>query len=260
MPGMRLEDSDREVSASARQVASGRRATSAGAPVSGVVFCDREDDPVRCIRRWAGTCIVAVLAAGAMEAVACSGTHAPSGFGGANDAGDGRSGPTKSDSASGPDTGSNDDGGGSPLTPTKDAGRDTEAPATAAVVYAESPDTLYKLDPSTNAISAVARFSGDCAKHVDCADVIDIALDKASNGYASTGTSLYEFDVKTGVTKLIASKGNYPNSLSFVPKGTLDPTEEALVGYQGIHLRAHRHDHGRHHGGRWPHGWLLLQR
>jgi hypothetical protein len=27
------------------------------------------------------------------------------------------------------------------------------------------------------------------------------------------------------------SSGNYPNSLSFVPKGTLDPNVEALVGY-----------------------------
>jgi hypothetical protein len=180
-------------------------------------------------------CGAALLAAAVMEASSCGGTSARAGFGSSNDAGDGGSGLKRGgdDGAVGHETGTSDDSGGPPLTPSKDAGHDAAAPESVAFVYAESPDTLYQLDPTTNAIKAVGRFSGACAAQVDCADVIDIALDKASNGYASTGTSLYSFDVKTAVTKLIASKGNYPNSLSFVPQGTLDPNAEALVGYQG---------------------------
>jgi hypothetical protein len=113
---------------------------------------------------------------------------------------------------------------------------DTGPPPMTAVVYAESPNTLYKLDPTTNAISVVAPFSGDCAARGDCNYVIDIALDEMSNGYATTsGTlsgALYSFDPKTAVTKFIHA-GTYPNSLSFVPKGTLDPSVETLVGYDG---------------------------
>lgn len=108
---------------------------------------------------------------------------------------------------------------------------DTGAPMGPAIVYAESPGVLYQLDPTTNAITEVAPFSGDCAP-LDCKDVIDIALDQNSNGYATTFGSFYSFDPKTAVMKRIA-RGTYPNSLSFVPKGTLDPTTEALVGYNG---------------------------
>jgi hypothetical protein len=42
----------------------------------------------------------------------------------------------------------------------------------------------------------------------------------------------YTLDLRTAKCVLVAS-GMYPNSLSFVPKGTLDPNVEALVGYFG---------------------------
>jgi hypothetical protein len=104
-------------------------------------------------------------------------------------------------------------------------GPDSSLPST-AVVYAESPDTLYELDPVTNAITEVGAFSG-------CTYVIDIALDKDSNMYATTLDGLYAIDTKTAACTLIASGSSYPNSLSFVPAGTLDPMVEALVGYVG---------------------------
>jgi hypothetical protein len=94
-----------------------------------------------------------------------------------------------------------------------------------AEVFGHSADTLYKLNPNTKAVIVVAPFSGGCTS------VQDIALDKDSHLYATTKTALYSVDKDTAVCTLIAGNGTYPNSLSFVPAGTLDPAVEALVGY-----------------------------
>ncbi len=94
-----------------------------------------------------------------------------------------------------------------------------------AEVFGQSKDTLYKLDPNTKAVMVVAPFSGGCTS------VQDIALDKDSHLFATTLTSLYTVDKTTAACTLVAGNGSYPNSLSFVPAGTLDPNVEALVGY-----------------------------
>jgi hypothetical protein len=94
-----------------------------------------------------------------------------------------------------------------------------------AEVYGHSPNTLYRLDPVTKQVTTVGDFGG-------CSSVIDIALDKDSNLFGTTFGGLYRIDKNTAVCTLI-SNGSYPNSLSFVPKGTVDPNTEALVGYNG---------------------------
>tara|TARA_R110002096_G_scaffold435826_2_gene663595 strand:+ start:133928 stop:134719 length:792 start_codon:yes stop_codon:yes gene_type:complete len=96
---------------------------------------------------------------------------------------------------------------------------------TNAEVYAHSPTTLYRLDPNTLQVETVANFSG-------CGEVIDIALDRNSNLYGTSFTGLFSINRTTAVCTQIAS-GNYPNSLSFVPVGVLDPTTEVLVAYLG---------------------------
>lgn len=93
-----------------------------------------------------------------------------------------------------------------------------------SVVYGHSGTDLYRLDPTTKAVSHVGAFQG-CAK-----GVIDIALDQASNMFGTTTEGLYRIDPNTAACTKIAS-GNYPNSLSFVPEGTVDANDEALVGY-----------------------------
>jgi hypothetical protein len=65
-----------------------------------------------------------------------------------------------------------------------------------------------------------------------CTHVADIALDQDSNMYASTGAALYYVETNTGRCTLVKT-GAFPNSLSFVPAGTLDFAQETLVGYQG---------------------------
>jgi hypothetical protein len=101
-----------------------------------------------------------------------------------------------------------------------------------AEVYGHSPDTLYKLDPDTKAVTVIGMFSG--LKGTE--QVIDIALDATSNMFATTQKSgggaggLYAVDRATGACTFIAA-GTYPNSLSFVPKGTVAAATETLVGY-----------------------------
>lgn len=95
-----------------------------------------------------------------------------------------------------------------------------------AEVYAHSAGTLYKLDPTTNAVTTVGNFA-------NCNDsVIDIAIDKNGLMYGTMFSGLAVIDKSTAVCTVIAN-GSYPNSLSFVPQGTVDPNEEALVGYEG---------------------------
>ena len=94
-----------------------------------------------------------------------------------------------------------------------------------AEVFAHSSDTLYKLDPVTKAVATVGPFSG-CGG----SGVIDIALDKDSNLIATTFDGIYRVNRTNAMCQLIKN-GTYPNSLSFIPAGTLDPNVEALVGY-----------------------------
>ncbi len=97
-------------------------------------------------------------------------------------------------------------------------------------VYGQSATTLYKLEPATKAVTVVGNFSG-------CEPVTDIALDEKSTIYAVSQNTLYTVDKTTAVCTKVRS-GTYPNSLSFVPKGTVDPNAEALVGYNaGDYIR-----------------------
>lgn len=92
-------------------------------------------------------------------------------------------------------------------------------------VYGHSDDKLYRVDTITKAVTEVGTFTG-------CTHIADIAVDADSNLYASTGTEMYLVATQNArCTKLAA--GTFPNSLSFVPRGTLDPSAEVLVGYQG---------------------------
>jgi len=97
-------------------------------------------------------------------------------------------------------------------------------------VYGHSANALYKLDPDTKAVTLVGAFK-------DCSQVLDIALDKDSHLYGTTSSGLWSINRASAQCSPIAT-GSYPNSLSFVPAGTLDPNVEALVGYdQGDYVR-----------------------
>jgi hypothetical protein len=110
--------------------------------------------------------------------------------------------------------------------PTKDSG-----PVEIDYVYCHSPSELYKVDPVAKTMSLIGGFTGFSAQDI-FAQVIDIAVDANNNGYATTFGGVYKLDL-TNAKLTLVKLGSYPNSLSFVPKGTLDPNAEALVGYNG---------------------------
>jgi len=108
-----------------------------------------------------------------------------------------------------------------------DSSVDDAAPKFESEVFGQSSDMLYKLDPKTKNVSVVGKFS-NCGN----GGVIDIALDKESNLFGTTFEGLWSINKKNAACSKIAL-GSYPNSLSFVPQGTVDANEEALVGYLG---------------------------
>lgn len=98
-------------------------------------------------------------------------------------------------------------------------------PGEVAEVFGHSGNMLYRMNPDTKAVTMVGPFSG-----VVSGSIIDIALDADSRMFGTAYGALYSIDEQTAECTLIA-EGSYPTSLSFVPAGTVDPDEEALVGY-----------------------------
>lgn len=101
-----------------------------------------------------------------------------------------------------------------------------DGPLATAEVFGHSGGQLFRVDPDTKAVTVVGNFKS-CG-----GSVIDIAIDKAGNMFGTTFSTFVSIDKKTAACTQISS-GSYPNSLSFVPAGTLDPAVEALVGYNG---------------------------
>jgi hypothetical protein len=98
-----------------------------------------------------------------------------------------------------------------------------------AVVYGHTASTLYRIDATTKVVTTVADF------HNCNSDVIDLALNEFSIAFVTTVDGLYRLNLNTATCTAVNATGtnSYPNSLSFVPRGTLDPNAEALVGYDG---------------------------
>lgn len=98
-----------------------------------------------------------------------------------------------------------------------------------AIVYAHGPNALYAIDPGTLNLTTVGTFE-NCGE-----EMIDIAVDATGNIYGTTFTSFVRIDPTDASCTVLksGSEGEFPNSLSFVPKGTVDPNVEALVGYNG---------------------------
>ena len=105
-------------------------------------------------------------------------------------------------------------------------------PGSPSRIYAHTQDTLYLYEPTTNTLTKIGKFS--CLAVGD--SVVDLAVDRTNSVYATTFTRLLKVDPITASCTEIhkidsTSAESYPNALSFVPAGTVDPTKEALVGY-----------------------------
>lgn len=93
-------------------------------------------------------------------------------------------------------------------------------------VYGHGPNDLFRLDPTNNNLVTLVGSFENCAS-----GIIDIAIDKDNNILGVSTTALWSINRDSGACTKIAD-GSFPNSLSFVPEGTLDANKEALVGYE----------------------------
>jgi hypothetical protein len=143
------------------------------------------------------------------------------------------------------------DPGGLQVTPARDAGKSkgdaadpvvVDPPADGSVVvdppggpgrvYAHTTDTLYLYEPVSGTLKKLGAFTFDKAGTESA--IIDIAVDRTGNMYATTFSNFFSIDTSTAKCTWIATTDplvDFPNSLSFVPAGTVDPGKETLVGY-----------------------------
>lgn len=92
-------------------------------------------------------------------------------------------------------------------------------------LYAHTADDLYKLDLKAGAVVHVGKWTYDKNKGV----VTDIALDQVGKLFAITHDDLFECSL-TAKCKWLAALPETFNGMTFVPKGTVDPVAEALIG------------------------------
>jgi large repetitive protein len=116
--------------------------------------------------------------------------------------------------------------------PDEDAAPQPDAAPGEGRVYAHTKDTLYLYEPTGNVLTEVGKFA--CTAASPCNDtIIDLAVDRTGEMYGTTFDWFLKIDPITAkYTRIkLAGQLDYPNALSFVPAGTVDPTKEALVGY-----------------------------
>ncbi len=172
--------------------------------------------------RWLSTGLVGC----AMALPACS---ASDGNAGSGNAGSGNAGSGNAGSGGGLGSGASGGFGGAGAALGLDSGVGGSQPEEGQV-FGHSPGTLYELEPFSKAVTVVGDF--DC---LGSAEMWDIAVNAtgAMIGVASTGLGgglMVNIDPTNARCTKITS-GVFPNSLTFVPVGILDPNAEVLVGY-----------------------------
>lgn len=97
-------------------------------------------------------------------------------------------------------------------------------------VYAHTAKTLYLFDPLAETLTKIGDLS--CLNPGD--RLLDIALDRDSVMYGTSDDGFLRIDPVDARCSYVKEDpaAQYPNSLSFVPMGTVDDTKEVLVGYQ----------------------------
>jgi hypothetical protein len=93
-------------------------------------------------------------------------------------------------------------------------------------LYAETPDELYRLDLTTKAFTKVGKFTFN----KNPGEVTDIALDQGGALYAITNDDLFTCAVETAKCTWLAPLPEIFNGMTFVPKGTVSPTADTLIG------------------------------
>jgi hypothetical protein len=102
-------------------------------------------------------------------------------------------------------------------------------------VYAHTADTLYLLDPLAKKLQAIGKlscFNADAGTQFD--RLLDIAIDRDGLMYGTSDLGFLSINPVDATCRYIRDDAliTYPNSLGFVPIGTVDQTKETLVGFQ----------------------------
>jgi len=96
----------------------------------------------------------------------------------------------------------------------------------ANTVYAHTSTTLFTMDVTSYAITTVGAFHGSGYS----GQMTDIAIDRYGVLYGVTFNNLYVCDATTAECFELASLPQSFNGLTLVPRGTIDPVQDALVG------------------------------
>jgi hypothetical protein len=136
-----------------------------------------------------------------------------------SDAGGGADAPSAADAPS----------GAADAPPLPDAGPDAGIPFFGKV-YAHSYQNLYGVDPDTLAVTLIGPFGWPTGPDSDM--MTDIAVDHDGNIFGVSWGAVYAVDKDTAACTFLAPlMGEQFNGLSFLPAGSIDPTDaEILVG------------------------------
>lgn len=128
------------------------------------------------------------------------------------------------------DAGRPDAGNDAGLDGGADAGRDAGVDAgpevglaKSDVVYVHEAAQLFTWEPTRGTLTPIPGFA--------CGAATDMAIDRAGRAFIVAGEGLYRLDVQSGRCTWVAQLPESLVALTFLPAGSLDPLEEALVGY-----------------------------
>lgn len=189
---------------------------------------------------------VGVLVVLCAAAQACSSSSSPQGFGipdggsgssgggssggGSSSGGGTSSGGTGSSGGNGTSSGLVGDGG-----TVVDEGGDGGVVVT-NTVYANTDNTLYSVNPQTQAVAAIGPMVGTSDTSTD-GTVTDVAVNANGDVYVNTESVIYKAVLPSGGTGTVQLQqvkaltgGTKFYALAFAPAGSLDPQNETLVG------------------------------
>jgi len=112
-----------------------------------------------------------------------------------------------------------------------DAAHPDAATTTPSVIYANGQTTLYRVDPTSYAVTLVGTFGWPSSVGNDAMADIAIAPDGAVIGASSS--HLYRCDAATAACTKIGDLAHAVNALTYVPAGVIDAAAEVLVGTTG---------------------------
>jgi hypothetical protein len=177
-----------------------------------------------------------------MSMSACGGSNNQSGFEGSSSSGGGSSGSSGgSGGGSGSSSGGINNGDGGLLTGDGASNQPWDAEAGTTVhttVYAHTDDTLYTVDPMTEAATMIGAFTGLPVTDAGAPPVTDLAVDGTGAVYVNTESAVYKATLPSGgsgpvalsLVATIGATGVYFYALAFAPVGAVDPHNEVLIG------------------------------